>query len=249
MWGAGDYGAVAEKVTGVGDTTVERAGIEAGMEVLDVACGTGNATIPAARLGARVIGLDLQPALMEAARARAAEAGVDVEWVEGDAQELPFEDAGFDRVISALGHMFAPDHERTAAEMKRVTRPGGKISIGCWTPEGAIGGMLRTTAKLAPPPPGASSPLLWGTEDHVRELLGEADFERREVEWREPSVTHYVDFMLETYGPLLNAQEVLGERSGELREELMRFFEAQNLETDGTLRFRGEYLSAVVEAA
>jgi SAM-dependent methyltransferase len=249
MWGAGDYGAVAENVTGVGDTTVERAGIEAGMEVLDVACGTGNATIPAARLGGRVTGLDFQPDLMETARARAAEAGVDVEWVEGDAQELPFEDASFDRVISALGHLFAPDHERTAAEMKRVTRPGGKISTGCWTPEGAIGLMFRTIGKLVPPPPGASSPLLWGTEDYVRELLGEADFERREVEWRDSSVADYADFMLESYGPLLNAQEALGERSGELREELTRYYEGENLESDGTLRFRGEYLSAVVEAA
>jgi SAM-dependent methyltransferase len=246
MWGAGDYAAVAEHVTGVGETCVERAGIEAGMEVLDVACGSGNATIPAALLGALVTGLDFQPNLIETARARAADAGVEVEWVEGDAQELPFEDASFDRVISALGHMFAPDHERTAAEMKRVIRPDGRISICCWTPEGAIGGMLRTIAKLLPPPPGASSPLLWGTEDHVRELLGEADFERREVEWRESSVEDYADFMLETYGPLLNAQEALGERSGELREELIPFFEGQNLESDGTLRFRGEYLSAVI---
>ena len=246
MWGAGDYGAVAEHVTDVGQTCVERAGIEAGMEVLDVACGTGNATIPAAQLGARVTGLDFQPNLLETARARAAEAGVDVEWVEGDARELPFEDASFDRVISALGHMFAPDHERTAAEMKRVVRPGGRISIACWTPDGAIGGMLRTTVKLVPPPAGASSPLLWGTEDHVRELLGEADFERREVEWGESSVADYVDFMLETYGPLLNAQEALGERRDELREELIRYYETQNLETDGTLRFRGEYLSAVI---
>ena len=246
MWGAGDYAAVAEHVTGVGETCVERADIEAGMEVLDVACGSGNATIPAARLGARVTGLDFQPDLMEAARARAAEAGVEVEWVEADAQELPFEDASFDRVISALGHMFAPDHARTAVEMKRVTRPDGRISICCWTPEGAIGGMLRTVGKLLPPPPGASSPLLWGTEDHVRELLGDADFERREVEWRDSSVANYADFMLETYGPLLNAQEALGERSAELREELIRFFEAENLESDGTLRFRGEYLSAVI---
>ena len=246
MWGAGDYAAVAEHVTDVGDTCVERAGIEAGMEVLDVACGSGNAAIPAARLEARVTGLDFAPELLAVARRRAAEAGVEVEWVEGDAQELPFEDASFDRVISALGHMFAPDHERTAAEMKRVTRPGGRMSIGCWTPEGAVGGMLRTVGKLVPPPPGARSPVLWGTEEHVRELLGEADFERREVDWRDSSVAEYVDFMLETYGPLLNAQEALGERSGELREELIRFFEAQNLESDGTLLFRAEYLSAVV---
>jgi SAM-dependent methyltransferase len=246
MWGAGNYAAVAEKVTDVGETCVERAGIEAGMDVLDVACGTGNATIPAARLGARVTGLDFQPELLAVARERASDADVEVEWVEGDAQDLPYEDARFDRVISALGHMFAPDHERTAAEMKRVTSPDGKISICCWTPEGAIGGMLRTIGKLVPPPPGARSPVLWGTEDHVRELLGEADFERREVEWRHSSVEEYVDFMLDTYGPLLNAQETLGERSGELREALISFFEAENVESDGTLCFRAEYLAAVL---
>ena len=106
--------------------------------------------------------------------------------------------------------------------------------------------MFRTTAKLAPPPPGASSPLLWGTEEHVRELLGEGDFERREVEWRYESVESYVQFMLESFGPLLNAQEVLGERSGELRDALLHYTENENLESDGTLRFRGEYLSAVV---
>lgn len=246
MWGVGDYAAVAEKVTDAGEACVERAGIEPEMDVLDIACGTGNATIPAVRLGARVTGLDFQPDLLEIARRRAAEAKVKIDWVEGDAQNLPFEDAGFDRTISALGHMFAPDHERTAAEMKRVTRPDGKISICCWTPEGAIGGMLRTVGQLVPPPPGASSPVLWGTEDHVRELLGEGEFERREVEWRDQSVESYVDFMLETYGPLLNAQEALGERSGELRETLMRFFEGENIESDGTLCFRGEYLAAVV---
>ena len=246
MWGAGDYAAVAEKVTDAAEACVERAGIEPEMDVLDVACGSGNATIPAVRLGARVTGLDFQPDLLEIARRRATEAKVKIDWVEGDAQDLPFEDEGFDRTISALGHMFAPDHERTAAEMKRVTRADGRICISCWTPEGAIGGMFRTVGQLVPPPPGASSPVLWGTEDHVRELLGEAEFERREVEWREPSVDSYVDFMLEEYGPLLNAQEALGERSGELRDALMRLFEDENLESDGSFRFRGEYLVAVV---
>ena len=246
MWGAGDYAAVAEKVTDAGEACVERAGIEPEMDVLDVACGTGNATIPAVRLGARVTGLDFQADLLEIARRRATEAKVKIDWVEGDAQNLPFEDAGFDRTISALGHMFAPDHERTASEMKRVTRADGRISISCWTPEGAVGGMFRTVGKLVPPPPGASSPLLWGTEDHVRELLGEAEFERREVEWREQSVDSYVDFMLGDYGPLLNAQEALGNRSGELRDALISLFEGENLESDGSLCFRGEYLVAVV---
>jgi SAM-dependent methyltransferase len=216
------------------------------MQVLDVGCGTGNASIPAARLGAEVTGLDFQPDLLAIAREQAADAGVDVDWVEGDAQDLPFADASFDRVLSAFGHMFAPDHERTAAEMKRVTRDGGAISICCWTPEGSIGRMFRTIAQLVPPPPGARSPLLWGTEDHVRALLGDGDFERREAEWSDSSVESYTNFMLESFGPLLNAQEVLGERSGELRDALTRSFEGENLESDGTLRYRGEYLSAVV---
>lgn len=246
MWGAGDYAAVADRITDAGEACVERAGIEAEMDVLDIACGTGNATIPAVRKGARVTGLDFQPELLEIARRRATEQRVEINWVEGDAQDLPFEDAGFDRTLSCFGHMFAPDHDRTAAEMKRVTRADGRISVCCWTPEGAIGRMFRTSAKLAPPPPGASSPLLWGTEEHVRELLGEADFERREVEWRYESVESYVQFMLESFGPLLNAQEVLGERSGELRDALLHYTENENLESDGTLRFRGEYLSAVV---
>ncbi len=245
MWGSGNYAAVAEKISDVGEACVERAGVEPGMEVLDVACGAGNATIPAARAGARVTGVDFSPELLAIARERAADALVEVDWVESDVQEMPFADAAFDRVISTFGHMFAPDHERTAAEMKRVCR--GRIAICCWAPEGAIGRMFRTTAELVPPPPGSSSPLLWGTEEHVRELLGDGEFERREVEWRDASVDSYAAFMLESFGPLLNAQEALGERSGELREAYTRFLEAENLETDGTLRFRGEYLLAVID--
>ena len=246
MWGAGNYAAVAENVTEAAEICVQRAGVGPEMDVLDVACGTGNATIPAVRAGARVTGLDFQPDLLEIARKRAADAGVEIDWVEADAQDLPFDDASFDRTLSTFGHMFAPDHERTAAEIRRVTRDDGRISICCWTPEGAIGRMFRTIAALAPPPPGASSPLLWGTEDHVRELLGEGDFERREIEWRDTSIEDYADFMLESFGPLLNAQERLGDRSGELREALVGYLEDENLESDGSLRFRGEYLSSVL---
>jgi SAM-dependent methyltransferase len=244
MWGSGNYAAVAEKIADVGELCVERAGVEPGMEVLDVACGAGNATIPAARAGARVTGVDFSPELLAIARERAADAMVEVDWVEADVQEMPFGDAAFDRVISTFGHMFAPDHERTADEMRRVCRGG--IAVCSWAPDGAIGRMFRKVAELVPPPPGSESPLLWGTEEHVRELLGDGRFERHEVEWRDTSVDSYATFMLESFGPLLNAQEVLRERAGELREAYTRFLEAENLEEDGTLRFRGEYLLAVV---
>ena len=246
MWGAGNYAAVAERISEAGETVVERAGLEPGMDVLDVACGTGNATIPAAKAGARVTGLDFAPALLAIARERAADAMVEIDFVEGDAQELPFEDASFDRVVSTFGHMFAPDHERTAAEMKRVLRPGGAIAVGGWAPVGSIGGMFTVPAERGPPPPGGTPPSLWGTEDHIRELLGDADFERREIEWSDESVESYARFMLESFGPLLNARELLGERESELDDAFRGFLERENLNDDGTFRFRGQYLLSVV---
>jgi len=248
MWGSGNYAAVADRISEAGETVVERAGVEPGMDVLDVACGTGNATIPAAKAGARVTGLDFAPRLLEIARERSADAMVEIDFVEGDAQEMPFADASFDRVVSTFGHMFAPDHERTAAEMKRVLRPGGAIAVACWSPNGSIGRMLKVTAELVPPPPGGTPPLLWGTEDHVRELLGDADFERREIEWTDESVESYARFMLESFGPLLNTREVLGEREGELDEAFRAFLDSENLNDDGTLRFRGDYLLSVIRS-
>ena len=205
MWGSGDFAAVAERIGEVGEVCVERSGLEPGMDVLDVACGTGNATIPAARAGARVTGLDSQPDLLATARERAADAMVEVDWVLGDAQEMPFDDDSFDRVLSTFGHMFAPDHEQTAREMKRVTRPDGRIVICSWTAEDSIRRMFAAVGELLPPPAGTTPPVAWGNEEHVRELLGDAQFERREVEWTD--------------------------------------------ETDGTLRFRGEYLLAIARSA
>jgi ubiquinone/menaquinone biosynthesis C-methylase UbiE len=155
-WGSGDCAVYAEEIEAVAQLLVERVGVEPGMEVLDVACGSGNGAIPAARAGARVIGVDLEPAMLALARERAADAMVEVDWVEGDVQRLPFEDGSFDRVISTFGHMFAPDDRRAAEEMKRVCR--GRIGVCCWTD--------------AP----------WGTEAYVRELLGPARFERHEIE-------------------------------------------------------------------
>ncbi len=246
MWGTGDYKAVADKVTSIGQVLVQRAGIEPGMEVLDVACGAGNATIPAATRGGRVTGLDFSPGLLATARECGAAAGVDVEWIEGDAQALPFEDHRFDRVISSIGHMFAPDHKRTADEMRRVCRPDGRIAIACWTPDGSIGEMFRRLGAISPPPPeGFQSPLLWGTEEHVGELLGDdVEFERHEVEWREPSAVSYGEFMLNSFPPLIAARALLGDEL--VYETYMGWVNDSNETDDGTLRIRGEYLVAVI---
>jgi SAM-dependent methyltransferase len=246
MWGSGNFAAVAERILEAGELVVDRAGVAPGKDVLDVACGTGNATIPAARAGARVTGLDFAPALLDIAREQAADAMVEIDFVEGDAQELPFGDASFDAVVSTFGHMFAPDHARAAAEMKRVLRPGGAIAVACWTPEGSIGRMSHTIAELVPPPPGGQPPLMWGTEEHVRELWGEAEFERHEIVWTDESPESYARFMLESFGPLLNARELLADRAGELDEAFTEYLRGENQADDGTLRFAGEYLLAVV---
>jgi ubiquinone/menaquinone biosynthesis C-methylase UbiE len=246
MWSSGNYATVAERITAAGEIVVGRAGVKPGMHVLDVACGTGNAAIPAARAGARVTGLDFSPPLLAIARERCADAMVEIDWVEGHAHELPFEDASFDRVLSVFGHMFAPDHERTAAEMLRVLRPDGVIAIACWAPESSIGRMSGTIAELVPPPPGAAPPTLWGTEEHVRALLGAGKFERLAIEWSDESPESYAQFMLESFGPLVNARELLAEREHELGEAFTSFLRAENLADDGTLRFRGEYLLSVI---
>ena len=215
--------------------------------MLDVACGTGNATLPAAKAGARVTGLDFAPGLLEIARERAADAMVEIDFIEGDAQAMAFEDGSFDRVVSTFGHMFAPDHRRTADEMKRVLRPGGVIAVANWTPDGSIGRMFRAISELIPPPPGGQSPILWGTEDHVREMWGDdVAFERHAILWTDDSVESYARFMLDSFGPLLNAREVLAERADELERAYTDFLNRENEADDGTLRFKGEYLVAVV---
>lgn len=250
VWSSGNYAAVAERITSAAELLVEQAGVEPGMDVLDVACGTGNATIPVARLGARTTGFDLVPELLAIARERAADAMVEVEWVEGDAEHLPFAPDSFDRVLSTFGCMFAPDHERTAAELLRVCRPAGAIGMCNWTPDGAVGDMFATVGRVvgAPPGPGAP-PGLWGIEEHVRELLGshvsELRCERQRVEFAEESPEAYVDFMLESFGPLLSARAALAERADELRPALLEMLARWNQADDGSLRYDGEYLLVV----
>jgi ubiquinone/menaquinone biosynthesis C-methylase UbiE len=247
MWGTGDFHAVSEKIATAGETLVGAASIEPGMDVLDVGCGSGNATIPAAKLAARVTGLDASPGLIEVAREKGADAMVEVDWIVGDAQAMPFEDDSFDRVISIFGHMFAPDHRAAADELKRVCRPGGRIAIACWTPEGTLGQMFKRMSTLSPPPPeGFQPPVLWGTEEHVRELLGEgARFERHHVEWVDESAESYARFMEDSFPPLLAARKAVGD--DRVHEVYLDFLEEVNEADDGGFRFRGEYLISVEE--
>jgi ubiquinone/menaquinone biosynthesis C-methylase UbiE len=175
MWALGDYPAVAtDLVASLGPVLVGACEIRPGDRVLDVAAGTGNAAIPAARAGASVVASDLTPELLEAGRRHAEQQGIPLEWRQADAEDLPFADGEFDTVMSCLGVMFAPYHQASADELVRVCRPGGTIGLLNWTPEGFIGQLFATMKPYAPPPPaGAQPPPLWGREDHVRALLGD----------------------------------------------------------------------------
>jgi len=254
MWASGDYPSMVETfLLPLGPRLVEACEIGPGMRVLDVAAGTGNASIPAAASGATVVASDLTPELFEAGRARAEAEGVELEWVEGDAEDLPFEDASFDAVISSIGVMFAPHHQAAADELVRVCRPGGTIGLLSWTPEGMIGGLFRTIGPFAPtPPPGAQPPPLWGGEEHLRELLGD----RVELEPLERDVLEVTAFerpadfaahFKQRYGPTIAAQANArrNEREEEFEQALDSYYEEQNRSSDDDARFEMEYLLAV----
>lgn len=218
MWALGDYPAVATGVIGsLGPALVAATGIGPGDRVLDVAAGSGNVAVPAAAAGAQVVASDLTPELFDAGRRLAAEAGVEVEWAEGDAEALPYADHTFDVVTSCVGVMFAPHHREAADELVRVCRPGGRLGLVAWTPQGFIGQMFATMKPyLAPPPPGAQPPPLWGDEDHVRTLLGDRVVDVV-AERRTLPVTRFAtgaevrDFFKATYGPTIVAYRGIAE--------------------------------------
>ena len=190
MWASGDYPRMVETfLLPLGPRLVEACDIAPGARVLDVAAGTGNASLPAAARGAQVTASDLTPELLAEGRRRAEAQGLDLEWAEADAEHLPFDDGSFDLVMSSIGVMFAPHHQDAADELVRVCRPGGSIGLLSWTPEGMLGALFRTMKPFAPPPPpGAQPPPLWGSEDHLTALFGgRVDFTtlRREP-WRSP---------------------------------------------------------------
>ncbi|MBJ7328777.1 MAG: class I SAM-dependent methyltransferase [Solirubrobacteraceae bacterium] len=255
-WASGDYPAVAELVSAVGEHTATRAGVRPGNEVLDVAAGTGNAAIPAARAGGRVIATDLTPELFVAGRRRAEQAGVDLEWIAADAEDLPFEDERFDVVLSAIGVQFAPRHEVVAAELVRVCRPGGTIALGNWAADGFIGRFWSIMGPFLPTPPAfASPPPGWGRIDHVEELFAEHPvelaFERGSVRFADTSAEAWLDTFVDRYGPVLQARNKLSEsgRWTELRDALLAMCEELNVATDGTWAVESEYLVIVARKA
>jgi SAM-dependent methyltransferase len=254
MWASGDYPSMVETfLLPLGPRLVEACGIGSGMRVLDVASGTGNAAIPAAQRGANVTASDLTPELFEAGRQRAEAEGVQLEWVEADAEHLPFDDGTFDVVMSSIGAMFAPHHQDVADELVRVSRPGGTVGLLSWTPEGMIGALFRTMGPFAPaPPPGAQPPPLWGSEEHRRELFGDR-VELRTLERDVLEVTaferprDYGEHFKARYGPTITAR-ANAQRTGretEFDEALDRFCDEWNRGTPDRAHFEMQYLLAV----
>ncbi len=249
-WASGDFAVVGTTLQIVGELLAEAADVCGGEQVLDVAAGNGNATLAAARRFAIVTSTDYVPALLDKGRARAQAEGLDVTFQVADAEGLPFEDGQFDCVLSTFGVMFAPDHARSAAEMLRVLRPGGRIGVASWTPDGFIGQMFRVVGSYVTPPAGVASPLLWGTEQHLRELFGAGATlrcTRREFNFRYRSAEHLVQVFRDFYGPVLKAFAALdGERQAALHRDLVEL--ARNNDRSGgrALVAPAAYLEAVI---
>ena len=243
MWGNGPYQRITETLTDIHDAVVERLAPAAGDRWLDLACGTGAVAERAAAAGARTTGLDLAPALIETAKERAEELGLEIDYVVGDVERLSLSDASFDKVSSTCGVMFAPDHEATAHELARVTAPGGRIALANWTPTGGLAKMFKVMAPYQPAPP-PSSPFDWGDEARVEELLGESfelDLEEHVSTLRVESGEAYWQLFSTSYGPTKTLADSLGDRREELHRDWVDFFETNYRENGGIAHTR-EYL-------
>jgi SAM-dependent methyltransferase len=243
MWGNGPYQRITETLGDIHERVIDTLDPQSEQRWLDLACGTGAIAERAAQRGADVTGLDLAPVLIETAKQRAAELGLDIDYVVGDCEALQFDDASFDRVSSTCGIMFAPDHEASARELARVTAPGGKIALANWTPEGGLGRMFKMMAPFQPAPP-PSSPFDWGREERVRELLGEA-FELQIEEYVSPmqiaSGEEYWQLFSTSYGPTKTLADSLGDRREDLHDAWVDFFET-NYRSNGEIVHTREYL-------
>ena len=254
VWSAGDFARVALTLQVVSETVMESAEVIPGEDVLDVACGSGNTAIAAARRFATVTGLDYVPELLEHARQRCAAELVEASFVVGDAQDMPFADASFDLVTSTFGVMFAPDHQRTADELLRVCRRGGRIALVNWTPDGYIGEMFSIIGRHAPPPAGVQPPPLWGTEEHLRELFGDGIAElkatRRDHVARYPSGQFALDYFRNWYGPTKMAFARLDEAGqAALADDLLDLARRRNMAGDVAQVAPWTYLEVVATRA
>jgi SAM-dependent methyltransferase len=250
VWGLGAYGRVGSLLSWMAETLVRELDVHAGERVLDVAAGNGNASLAAARRFADVTTTDYVPELLAEAQRRAAADGLGLRTQVADAQRLPFADASFDVVMSTIGVMFAPDQEAVAGELLRVCRPGGRIGLASWTPGSMVGDMFRTIGSHVPPPQGLRPPVLWGSQDRVRELLGEGcaalGLTLRSQPMRFPSPAAFVDHFRTWYGPTVAAFAAVGADGGRrLEEDLVAMLGRHNTADDGTLVMDVEYLEVV----
>jgi ubiquinone/menaquinone biosynthesis C-methylase UbiE len=254
-WTAGDFHQIAKAYTTGAEQFVERLNLQSGVKVLDVACGTGNLAIPAARLGADVTGMDLAPEMVEQARRYAEAEGLNAQFDEGDAEALQYADGEFDVVMTMFGAMFAPRPDVTTAELLRVCKPGGRVVMANWTPTGFIGQMFTTTASHVPPPPGMPSPVLWGVEQNVRERFGSSvsslETTARTILFNFPfPPSDVVEHFRNYYGPTQKAFGALDETGqSALRSDLEKLWTNNNRATDGTTEIESEYLEVIAVKA
>jgi ubiquinone/menaquinone biosynthesis C-methylase UbiE len=247
-WAAGDYTHIAHGIEAVADHVVRSAGIRAGEQVLDIACGTGNTALVARARGAAVTGVDLTPELLALAQKRAAQQGyADVTWKVGDAEALPFPDATFDVVVSSCGLMFAPDQPKVAGEVARVTRSGGRIALQAWTQASGVGRMFKVTGAYVPPPPGVPSPFAWGDEGKVKALLGPAfrdyRFEHYDCPEYADTPEQLAELFIDYYGPTHRAYHALPpEKASAFRKDLIDLYRGYVTPADGKVRWGREYL-------
>ncbi len=252
-WATGDYASIAPLIVPISEDLAEAIEPQAGWKVLDVATGSGNAALAAARRNAEVTGLDYVPALLERAKVRAAAEGLKATWVEGDAENLPFADGAFDAVTSVFGCMFAPDQQRTARELARVCKQGGRIGLASWTPGGFVGELFKAVSGYNPPPPGLTPPVLWGTDTHLAKLFAglarPVKCRARTFLMRHVAPEAYVDYFSTYFGPVIKAREAIGpDRWPALRKDMVALAAKfdKNQRPGGPIAIAAEYLETVL---
>jgi ubiquinone/menaquinone biosynthesis C-methylase UbiE len=254
-WNTGDYLTVGAAFQLMSEQLCEAVDLHCGQKVLDVAGGTGNAAIAAARRWCKVTGTDLIPYMVEAAKARAKAEGLDVDFRVADAQKLPFDDNEFDVVLSAIGVMFAPNQDKCASELLRVCKPGGKIGLTCWTPTSSVAAMSMAIGKhLPPPPPGFMPPVAWGAEQRLRQMFGarasSMHIALRTHYFKHPTPAGYVEYVKENYGPTALAFKMMGKETAQkVTDEIVAQITATNISGDSTLVVPGEYAEIVIVKA